>query len=121
MTSVMAERAAAWSAMACPAVQAAISEATHRLLTVRGRPLLVSWIRVTALSLNRVSLPVLVENSATGAGLSFHAACSYSLISPASLARRWIWVAGTGRAMISGSSSGARSSMFSPWWLRPVL
>ena len=46
VTSVMAERAAAWSAMACPAAQAAISEATHRLLTVRGRPLLVSWIRV---------------------------------------------------------------------------
>jgi hypothetical protein len=57
VTSVMAERAAAWSAMACPAAQAAISEATHRLLTVRGRPLLVSWIRVIASSLNRVSLP----------------------------------------------------------------
>jgi hypothetical protein len=29
--------------------------------------------------------PVLVENSATSAGLGFHAACRYSLISPASL------------------------------------
>ena len=35
--------------------------------------------------------PVLVENSATGAELGFHSACRYSLISPASLARRWIW------------------------------
>ncbi|MGH3184446.1 MAG: hypothetical protein ACRDOE_21420, partial [Streptosporangiaceae bacterium] len=50
VTSVMAVRAAAWSAMACPAAQAAISEATQRLLAVRGRPRLVSWIRVIASS-----------------------------------------------------------------------
>jgi hypothetical protein len=30
-------------------------------------------------------------------------------------------VAGTGKAMMSGSSSGARRPMPSPWWLRPVL
>jgi len=50
-----------------------------------------------------------------------HAACRYSLISPASLARRWIWAGGTGKAMMSGSSFGARSSIPLPWWLRPVL
>jgi hypothetical protein len=65
--------------------------------------------------------PVLVENSATGAELGFHAACRYSLISPASLARRWIPVAEPGKTMTSGASFGARSSMPSPWWLRPVL
>jgi len=64
---------------------------------------------------------VMVENSATGAGLGFHAACRYSLMSPASRARRWIWAAGTGKAMRSGSSSGARRFMPLPWWLRPVL
>ena len=64
---------------------------------------------------------VLVENSATSAGLGFHAAGRYSLISPASLVLRWIRVAGTGKAMRSGSSSGARRFMPSPWWLRPVL
>jgi hypothetical protein len=42
------------------------------------------------------TLPVLVENSVTGVGLGFHAACWYSLISPASLVRRWIRAAGTG-------------------------
>jgi len=69
-------------------------------------------------------LPVLVENSGTGADLGFHAVCRYSrysLISPASLVRRWIREAGTGKAMTSRLSSGARSSMPSPWWLRPVL
>ena len=65
--------------------------------------------------------PVLVENSATSAGLGFHAAGRYSLISPASLVLRWIRVAGTGKAMTSGSSSGARRFIPSPWWLRPVL
>jgi hypothetical protein len=35
--------------------------------------------------LRRRTRPVLVENSATSAGLVFHAACWYSLISPASL------------------------------------
>jgi len=50
-----------------------------------------------------------------------HAACRYSLISPAGLARRWIWAGGTGKAMMSGSSFGARSSIPLPWWLRPVL
>src|SRR5215472_9533545 len=43
--------------------------------------------------------PVLVENSATRAELGFHAVCRYSLISPASLVRRRIWVAGPGKAM----------------------
>jgi hypothetical protein len=66
-------------------------------------------------------MPVLVENSATGTGLGFHAACRYSLISPASLVRRWIRVAGMGKAMTSGASSGARRAMPLPWWLRPVL
>jgi hypothetical protein len=65
--------------------------------------------------------PVLVENSATSAELGFHAVCRYSLISPASLVRRWIWAAGPGKAMTSRLSSGARSSMPLPWWLRPVL
>jgi hypothetical protein len=65
--------------------------------------------------------PVLVENSAANAGLGFHADCRYSLISPASLARRSTRAAGTGKAMTSGASSGARSPMPSPWWLRPVL
>ena len=65
--------------------------------------------------------PVLVENFATTAGLGFHAAGRYSLISPANLARSWIRAAGTGKAMTSGVSSGARRSMPSPWWLRPVL
>ena len=65
--------------------------------------------------------PVLVENSATTAGLGFHADCRYSLISPASLARRSTRAAGTGKAMTSGASSGARRPMPSPWWLRPVL
>jgi integrase len=63
--------------------------------------------------------PVLVENS--GADLGFHAAYRYSLISPPSLARRWIRVAGPGRAITSWSSSGARRLMPLPWWLRPVL
>jgi len=66
-------------------------------------------------------VPVLVENSAAGADLGFHAACRYSLISPPSLARRWIRVAGPGRAITSWSSSGARRLMPLPWWLRPVL
>jgi hypothetical protein len=65
--------------------------------------------------------PLLVENSATTAGLGFHADCRYSLISPASLARRSTRAAGTGKAMTSGVSSGARRPMPSPWWLRPVL
>ena len=39
--------------------------------------------------------PVLVENFATTAGLGFHAAGRYSLISPANLARSWIRAAGT--------------------------
>jgi len=43
-------------------------------------------------------------NSVTDAHLVLHAACWYSLISPASLARRWIRAAGTGEAMTSGSS-----------------
>ncbi len=42
-------------------------------------------------------LTVPVENSATSAGLGFHAACRYSLISPASLVRRWIRRLGSGR------------------------
>ena len=57
VTSVIAARAADWSAMACPAAQAAIRDATQRLLTVRGRPRLVSWMRVIASSEIRVSLP----------------------------------------------------------------
>ena len=57
MTSVIAVRAADWSAMACPAAHAAMSDWMHRLLTVRGRPRLVSWIRVIESSENRVSLP----------------------------------------------------------------
>lgn len=40
---------------------------------------------------------VLVDNSATGAGLGFHADRRYSLISPASLAPRWIRAGGWGR------------------------
>ena len=52
--------------------------------------------------------PVLVENFATTAGLGFHAAGRYSLISPANLARSWIRAAGTGKAMTSGASSGAQ-------------
>jgi len=59
-------------------------------------------------------LPVLVENSAASADLGCHAACRYSLISPASLVRRWIWVGEAGKAMTSGSSSGARRLMPSP-------
>src|SRR6266568_4852117 len=39
------------------AAQAAMSDWMQRLLTVRGRPRLVSWIRVIASSENRVSLP----------------------------------------------------------------
>ena len=50
----------------------------------------------------------------------FHAVCRYSLISPASRARRWIRASGTGQVMSSRSSSGAQA-MPSPWWLRPVL
>jgi hypothetical protein len=69
----------------------------------------------------RSGCTVLVENSATTAGLGFHADCRYSLISPASLARRSTRAAGTGKAMTSGASSGARRPMPSPWWLRPVL
>jgi hypothetical protein len=65
--------------------------------------------------------PVLVENSATSAGLVFHAACRYSLISPASLARRSTRAAGTGKTMTPGASFGARRPMPWPWWLRPVL
>ena len=41
--------------------------------------------------------PVLVENSATTAGLGFHVDCRYSLISPASLARRSTRRPGRGR------------------------
>jgi hypothetical protein len=72
-------------------------------------------------AVRRVFDPVLIENSGTSADLGFHAICRYSLISPASLVRRWMRVAGTGKAMTSRVSSGARSSMPSPWWLRPVL
>ena len=61
-----------------------------------------------------VAAPVLVENSAASADLGFHAACRYSLISPASLVRRWIWVGEAGKAMTSGSSSGACRLMPSP-------
>jgi hypothetical protein len=53
---------------------------------------------------------VLVENSAAGASLGCHAACRYSLISPASLVLRRIRVAGTGNVMTSGLSSGARQA-----------
>jgi alkyl hydroperoxide reductase subunit AhpC len=70
---------------------------------------------------NAKARTVLVENSATSAGLGFHAACRYSLISPASLVRRWIRAGGMGKAITFGASSGARSPMPSPWWLRPVL
>lgn len=69
----------------------------------------------------RVDEAVLVENLTAGADLGFHAACWYSLISPASLVRRRMRAGGTGKAMTSGASSGARRSMPSPWWLRPVL
>jgi hypothetical protein len=65
--------------------------------------------------------PVLVENSAASTGLGFHAVRQHSLISPASLAWRWNRVTGPGNAMTSGLSSGARSPMPFPWWLRPVL
>ena len=78
-------------------------------------------IAVDLVSRGRSSWPVMVENPATGAGLGFYAACWYSLISPASRALRWIRAAGTGKVMRSGSSSGARRPMPSPWWLRPVL
>ena len=46
---------------------------------------------------DRVMQLVLVENSGTSADLVFHAVCRYSLISPASLVRRWIRVPGRGR------------------------
>jgi hypothetical protein len=39
------------------------------------------------------------KNSAASVGLGFHAVCRYSLISPASLVWRRIWVGGTGQAM----------------------
>src|SRR5690242_3000217 len=58
---------------------------------------------------------VLVENSAAGTGLGFHAVCRYSLISPASLVWRWIQVTRPGKAMTSGLSSGARRPMPLPW------
>jgi hypothetical protein len=55
-----------------------------------------SWLHEVAAG----TVPVLVENSATSAELGFHAICRYSLISPASLVRRWIRVAGcTGRKL----------------------
>jgi hypothetical protein len=65
-------------------------------------------------------LPVLVDNAATAVDLVFHAERWYSLISPASLGRSWIWSVRAGKGSTSGSSSGARSIM--PWpWLRPLL
>jgi hypothetical protein len=96
-----------------PALAVSISPAAR---TVTGSP------SPAVRNSNRAcGLPLLVENSGTSTGLGFHDACRYSLMSPASLARRRIWVAGTGKAMTSGSSSGARKPMPSPWWLRPVL
>jgi hypothetical protein len=68
-------------------------------------------LRITAHPRESRDTPVLVENSATGTGLDFHAACRYSLISPASLARRWIRAVGPGKAMTSGLSSGAGRPM----------
>jgi hypothetical protein len=53
VTSVIADRAAVWSAMGCPAAQAAMRDWMARLLMVRGRPRLVSWMRVIASSENR--------------------------------------------------------------------
>jgi hypothetical protein len=77
-----------------------------------------SWAQVdrdlAALAPDASLRAVPVENSATSAGLGFHAAGRYSLISPASLVLRWIRVAGMGKAMTSGSSSGARRFIPSP-------
>jgi len=56
----------------------------------------------------RPAAPCTGRNFATTAGLGFHAAGRYSLISPANLARSWIRAAGTGKAMTSGASSGAQ-------------
>ena len=57
--------------------------------------------------------PVLVENSTAHADLGFHAACRNSLISPPSRIQRRIRVAGAGKAMTAGASSGACRLM--PW------
>jgi hypothetical protein len=65
--------------------------------------------------------PVLVDNAATAVDLVFHAERWYYLISPASLGRSWIWSVRAGKGSTSGSSSGARSIMPWPWWLRPLL
>src|SRR5260370_42095400 len=56
VTSVIAARAADWSAMACPAAPAAMGDWMHRLLMVRGRPRRGSWVWVIAASGNRVSM-----------------------------------------------------------------
>jgi hypothetical protein len=61
------------------------------------------------------------ENSATGCELAFHAARSYSWISPPSTVRRRIRSVRAGNAITFGSSFGARSPMPSPWWERPAL
>ena len=65
--------------------------------------------------------PVLVENSVTGSGLDFHAAGRYSLSSPPRPCRRRILSIRAGNGIMFGSSSGARRSIPSPWWLRPAL
>ena len=59
-------------------------------------------------------VPCAGRNWTVSADLGFHAACRYSLISLASLVRRWIWVGEAGRAMTPGASSGARRPMPSP-------
>ena len=64
---------------------------------------------------------VLVENSVTGSGLDFHAAGRYSLSSPPRRCRRRILSIRAGNGIMFGSSSGARRSILSPWWLRPAL
>ena len=48
---------------------------------------------------------MLVEYSATRLGLVFHAACWYSLISPASLVLRWIRAARVEKAMTNATYS----------------
>ena len=94
------------------------------LAALRGQfPGWEAWAGVAGLLYvrRRLSSPVLVENSVTGSGLDFHAAGRYSLSSPPRPCRRRILSIRAGNGIMFGSSSGARRSIPSPWWLRPAL
>jgi hypothetical protein len=81
-----------------------MTNATYRRLSVSAQS---TWKKSAARSTaawarrNTRQDPVLVENPAVAVDLVFHAGCRYSLISPASLGRSWIWSIRTGKGRMA--------------------